>query len=135
MSAQTAAVDQDGQDFDLPDGLAEQLIEAARTQGVQLTGPGGLLSGLTRQVLQAALETEMTEHLGHPSGGVPGPGGNMRNGHGAKTLRTGIGDVTIKVPRDRAGTFEPMVVPKHARHLAGFDEAVISLYAKGLTTI
>jgi len=134
MSTQTAVVDQDGQDVDLPEGLAEQLVEAARVQGVQLTGPGGLLSGLTRRVLQAALETEMTEHLGHAPGGVPGPGGNMRNGYGAKTLRTEVGDVTIKVPRDRAGTFDPVVVPKHARHLAGFDEAVISLYAKGLTT-
>jgi hypothetical protein len=80
MSAQTAVVDQDVQDVDLPEGLAEQLIEAARTQGVQLTGPGGLLSGLTRQVLQAALETEMTEHLGHASGGVPGPGGTCVTG-------------------------------------------------------
>lgn len=98
-----------------------------RPRGVSLTGPGGLLAGLTRQVLESALEAELTDHLGHPPGGVPGPAGNMRNGHSAKTLRTEIGDIRVKVPRDRAGSFEPVVVPKHARRLAGFDDAVISL--------
>jgi putative transposase len=114
--------------------LAEQLVAQARQDGIALTGPGGLLSGLTRQVLQTALETELTEHLGHEHGGVPGPGGNHRNGHSAKTVRTEIGDVQIKVPRDRHGSFEPALVPKHARRLTGFDEQVISLYAKGMTT-
>ena len=117
----------------LPDGLAEQLLAAAKAQGVALTGPGGLLTGLTRQVLQTALEAEMTEHLGHEHGGTP-PGENVRNGHSPKTVRTEIGPVTVKVPRDRAGTFEPALVPKHARRLAGFDETVISLYARGMTT-
>lgn len=60
--------------------------------------------------------------------------GNLRNGSSAKTVRTDIGDVRIAVPRDRAGTFPPAVVPKHSRRLAGFDEAVLSLYAKGMTT-
>lgn len=92
------------------------------------------MTGLTRQVLESALEAELTEHLGHPPGGVPGPAGNMRNGHSAKTLRTEVGDIRIKVPRDRAGSFEPAVVAKHSRRLAGFDDAVISLYAKGMTT-
>jgi transposase-like protein len=118
----------------LPEDLAEQLVAAARSQGIALTGPGGLLSGLTKQVLESALEAELTEHLGHEHGGVPGPGGNMRNGHSAKTVRTEIGEVRIKVPRDRTGSFAPVVVPKHARRLTGFDEAVISLYAKGMTT-
>lgn len=99
-----------------------------------MTGPGGLLSGLTRQVLESALEAELTEHLGHEPGGVPGPGGNVRNGYSGKTLRTEVGDVRVRVPRDRAGTFEPLIVPKNSRRLAGFDEAVISLYAKGMTT-
>jgi putative transposase len=118
----------------LPDDLAEELVAAARSQGIARTGPGGLLSGLTEQVLETALETELTEHLGHERGGVPGPGGNMRNGHSAKTVRTEIGDVRteigdvrIKVPRDRTGSFEPVAVPQHARRLTGFDEAVISL--------
>ena len=59
---------------------------------------------------------------------------NSRNGSTSKTIRTEVGEVTVQVPRDRAGTFEPVVVPKYARRLAGFDEAVISLYAKGMTT-
>ncbi len=116
-----------------PAGLAEQLVAAARAQGLALTGPGGLLAGLTKQVLETALEAEMSEHLGHDRG-ERSANGNMRNGSSAKTVRTDIGDVRIAVPRDRAGTFAPAVVPKHARRLAGFDEAVLSLYAKGMTT-
>ena len=116
------------------DAVAEQLVAQAREQGVALTGPGGLLSGLTKQVLQTALEAELTEHLGHEHGEPPGPGGNIRNGYSAKTVRTEIGDVAIQVPRDRQGSFEPVMVPKHARRLTGFDEQVISLYAKGMTT-
>jgi putative transposase len=77
---------------------------------VALTGPGGLLTGLTRQVLQTALEAEMTDHLGHHHGGTPA-GENVRNGHSPKTVRTEIGPVAVKVPRDRAGTFEPALVP------------------------
>jgi transposase-like protein len=113
--------------------LAEQLVATARTQGVELTGPGGLLTGLTRQVLETALETELGEHLGHERGERSGSG-NVRNGSSAKTVRTDVGEVRISVPRDRAGTFAPAVVPKHTRRLAGFDDAVLSLYAKGMTT-
>ncbi len=135
MSTQIDVVTEAGDDREaaLPEGLAEQLLAAAKAQGVALTGPGGLLTGLTRQVLQTALEIELTEHLGHEHGGTPA-GGNVRNGHSPKTVRTEIGPVTVKVPRDRAGTFEPALVPKHARRLTGFDEAVVSLYAKGMTT-
>lgn len=115
--------------------LAERLVAAARTQGVQLTGPGGLLTGLTKQVLETALQVEMAEHLGYERGDPSGHGsGNSRNGTTPKALRTDIGEVTVEVPRDRAGTFTPVVVSKHQRRLAGFDDAVISLYAKGMTT-
>jgi len=113
--------------------LAEQLVATARMQGVELTGPGGLLTGLTRQVLETALETELGEHLGHDRGERSGTG-NVRNGSSGKTVRTDVGEVRINVPRDRAGTFAPTVVPKHSRRLAGFDDAVLSLYAKGMTT-
>jgi hypothetical protein len=78
----------------VPAELAEQLVAQAREQGIALTGPGGLLSGLTRQVLETALQAELTEHLGHEHGGVAGPGGNIRNGHSAKPRssdRTGGG--------------------------------------------
>jgi putative transposase len=117
----------------LPEDLAGQLVAAAKARGLALTGPGGLLTGLTKQVLETALEVEMTEHLGHDRGGRSGAG-NVRNGSSGKTVRTDIGDVRITVPRDLAGSFTPVVIPKHARRLAGFDEAVLSLYAKGLTT-
>ena len=115
--------------------LAERLVEAARSSGVQLTGAGGLLTGLTKQVLETAMRVEMAEHLGYDHGDPSGHGsGNSRNGTTSKTVRTDIGEVRIDVPRDRAGTFAPLVVPKHTRRLAGFDQAVISLYAKGMTT-
>jgi putative transposase len=113
--------------------VADQLVAAARRQGVELTGPGGLLTGLTKQVLETALDVELTEHLGHERNERSGSG-NVRNGNSHKTVRTDVGDVRITVPRDRAGSFAPAVVPKHSRRLAGFDEAVLSLYAKGLTT-
>lgn len=113
--------------------LAEQLVATARTQGVELTGPSLLLRRLTRQVLETALETELGEHLGHERGKRSGSG-NVRNGSSAKTVRTDVGEVRISVPRDRAGTFAPRVVPKRSHRLADFDDAVLSLYAKGMTT-
>jgi transposase-like protein len=93
-----------------------------------------LLTGLTKRVLESALDVELTEHLGHAAGQPAGPGGNVRNGYTPKTVRTEIGDVRVQVPRDRAGSFDPVIVGKHARRLEGFDESVISLYATGMTT-
>jgi transposase-like protein len=94
-----------------------------------------LLAGVTRTVLQTALDAEMTEHLGYEKGDrSAGRAGNHSNGRASKTVRTEVGPVELAVPRDRAGTFEPRIVPKHARRVEGFDEAIISLYAKGLTT-
>lgn len=115
--------------------LAEELVSSAATRGIALTGEGGLLTALTRQVLQAALEAEMAHHLGYDKHDPSGRNlGNSRNGYTPKTVTTEIGKLTVEVPRDRDGTFEPRVVEKHQRRLAGFDEAVISLYAKGMTT-
>lgn len=115
--------------------LAEELVEQARADGVELTGPHGLLTALTRKVLSAALEVEMTDHLGYERHNPGGRGsGNSRNGTTAKSVRTDVGEVRIAVPRDRNGTFDPVVVPKRSRRLAGFDDAVLSLYAKGMTT-
>ncbi len=113
--------------------FAEQLVERARAEGLDLVGPEGLLAGVTKRVVESALEAELTEHLGYePYERNDSP--NARNGKSPKTLQTDVGPVPIDVPRDRAGTFEPKIVPKHARRLDGFDEAIISLYAKGLTT-
>ena len=115
--------------------LAEQLVAAAAGQGIDLTGENGLLTALTRQVLQSALEVEMAHHLGYDKHDPQGRnGGNSRNGSTPKTVTTEIGKVTLDVPRDRENSYEPQIVRKHQRCLAGFDEAVISLYAKGMTT-
>ncbi len=113
--------------------IAEQLLAQAREQGVSLVGPGGLLASLTKRVLESALDAEMTEHLGHEHGGVPRTS-NVRNGTRTKTLLTEIGPVEIEVPRDRDGSFEPVIVPKRKRRLDGIDDLVLSLTARGLTT-
>ena len=115
--------------------IAEELVAAARGPGIELTGPNGLLTGLTRQVLQTALEVEMADHLGYDKHDPAGRNGsNSRNGSTPKTVRTEMGEITLQIPRDREGSFAPVVVPKHSRRLAGFDEAVISLYSIGMTT-
>lgn len=114
-------------------GLAELLLAQAKEQGISLVGPGGLLSGLTKQVLETALEAELTEHLGHEHGQTP-VGANVRNGTRPKTVLTEIGPVQIEVPRDRDGSFEPVIVPKRKRRLDGIDQIVLSLSARGLTT-
>lgn len=113
--------------------LAEALPEQAREQGVSLLGPGGLLAGLTKNVLETALEAEITEHLGHVRHG-PAESGNVRNGTRSKTVFTEVGPVEIDVPRDREGSFEPQIVKKRQRRLDGIGEVVLSLTARGLTT-
>ncbi len=114
---------------------AELLVARARTEGVELTGDGGLLTGLVRQVLQTGLEVEMAEHLGYERHAPEGRGTpNSRNGSTPKRVKTEIGEVDLAVPRDREGTFAPVTVPKHRRRLEGLSGNVISLYAKGLTT-
>jgi len=114
--------------------LAAELLARSEGDPVRLVGPGGLLGDLTRRVLEAALEAEMTEHVGYePYDPAGHNSGNSRNGARAKTVITEIGPVEISVPRDRAGTFEPVIVPKRKRRLGGLDEMVLSLSAKGLT--
>lgn len=115
--------------------LAEELVERARSEGVDLVGPDGLLSGLTKNVLEAGLEAEMSEHLGYDRHDPSGKNsGNSRNGTRSKNVLTDVGPVEIEVPRDRDGSFEPQLVKKYQRRLAGVDGMVISLVAKGLTT-
>ena len=113
-----------------------ELVKAARERGDDITGPDGLLKSITATVLEAALEEEMTDHLGHPKHQAPeGGAGNIRNGTRGKTVLTdAAGEVQIDVPRDRAGTFEPVIVKKRQRRLSDVDAVAISLYAKGLTT-
>ena len=124
------------EDAERPDrSIAEQLVEQARTDGVDLVGPGGLLSNLTKQVLETGLEVEMEEHLGYEKHSAEGRNGeNSRNGTRSKTVITEVGPVDLEVPRDRDGSFEPKTVKKRQRRLDGVDSMVISLTAKGLTT-
>src|SRR5919201_774073 len=118
-----------------PDGeeaLAGGLVGRARADGVELVGRGGLLAGLTKTVLETALEVEMEDHLGYAKHAPAGRDkGNSRNGTRSKTVLTEVGEVGIEVPRDRDGLFEPRIVLKRQRRLSGVDELVVSLAAKG----
>ncbi|AOR36752.1 IS256 family transposase [Streptomyces fodineus] len=118
----------------LVDEVVERLMDRADASGAALLGEGGLLTEVTRAVLERALEAEMTEHLGYEKHDPAGRGsGNSRNGTSPKTVLTDAGAVTVAVPRDREGSFEPQLVPKHARRLAGFNERILSLYARGMS--
>jgi transposase-like protein len=115
--------------------LAEQLVEQARADGVELIGRGGLLTGLTSKVINTALEVEMAEHLGYDKHDPAGRNGeNSRNGKRTKTVLTELGPVPVDVPRDRDGSFDPQIVRKRQRRLDRIDEIVLSLTARGLTT-
>jgi transposase-like protein len=114
--------------------LAAELLARAESDGLSLVGPGGVLTELTKRVLEAALEAELTEHVGYePYDPAGHNSGNSRNGTRSKTVLTDIGPVELDVPRDRAGSFAPVIVPKRRRRLAGVDQLVLSLSAKGLT--
>lgn len=113
--------------------LLDELL-AEYSDPEDLTGPEGLLKRLTGALVERALQAEMTDHLGYEPGAAEGQGtGNSRNGTGKKTLRTDQGDVTVEVPRDRNGTFEPKLVKKHQRSFKGFDDKILSMYARGMS--
>jgi putative transposase len=115
--------------------LADQLLGKAQAEGVELLGPDGLLSQVTKAVLERALAEEMTGHLGYEKHDPAGRGsGNSRNGATGKTVLTDIGAVDLAVPRDRNGSFEPQIVRKGQTRLEGFNERIIALYARGMTT-
>ena len=115
--------------------LADQLLGKAQAEGVELLGPDGLLSQVTKAVLERALAEEMTGHLGYEKHDPAGRGsGNSRNGSTGKTLLTEVGAVDLEVPRDRNGSFEPKIVRKGQTRLEGFNDRIIALYARGMTT-
>lgn len=119
--------------------LAPEALDALMAQvdaeGLDVLGPGGVISEITKLVLERALDEELTEHLGYERDDPGGNGsGNSRNGTSAKRVMTGAGAVELAIPRDRAGSFDPKIVPKHARRLDGFNERIISLYRAGRTT-
>lgn len=99
-----------------------------------LIGENGLLKQLTKLLVEKALDAELTEHLGHDRHeSVANATGNTRNGKSKKTLKGEFGELPIEVPRDRHGSFEPQLIPKHQTRWTGFDDKIISLYARGMT--
>ena len=113
----------------------DRMLADAEAAGVPVDGAGGLLSQLTKTVLERALGAELDDHLGYLKGDPAGSGsGNSRNGHYGKTVTTPAGPVRLAVPRDRNGSFEPKIVPRGQRRLVQVDDMILSLYARGMTT-
>jgi putative transposase len=119
---------------EIPDELIDQLL-AGREGSEAITGPDGLLKQLTKRVVERAVSAELSDHLGYELGGEPPEGEpNRRNGWTSKTLITDQGPVPVELPRDREGSFEPQIVAKHQRRFAGFDDKIVSMYARGMST-
>lgn len=117
------------------DELIDRLMSQVDADGLELLGPDGVLSEITSRVLNRALQEEMTDHVGYEKGDPAGRGsGNSRNGSYPKSVLTDAGGIDIEVPRDRNGTFEPQIVPKGDRRLAGFNDTIIGLVSRGMTT-
>jgi putative transposase len=119
---------------ELLDGLLDQLLKDYK-KPEDILGEQGLLKRFSKAVLERALGAELTEHLGYEKHDPAGYGsGNARNGSTEKTLKGKNGEVTIEVPRDRNGSFDPQIVQKHQTRFDGFDEKILSMYARGMTT-
>ena len=117
----------------LPTDLIDSLL-ADYKKPEDLIGEHGLLKQLTKALVERALQAEMIDHLGHDRHEtVTNPTGNARNGKSRKTLKGEFGEFPIEIPRDREGSFEPQMIPKHQTRWTGFDDKIISLYARGLT--
>jgi len=117
----------------VPSALLDSLL-ADYKKPEDLIGENGLLKQLTKLLVERALDAEMAEHLGHGKNEpVANPAGNTRNGRSRKTLKGDFGELPIEIPRDRQGSFEPQLIPKHQTRWAGFDDKILSLYARGMT--
>lgn len=118
---------------EVPEELLASLL-ADYKKPEDLIGENGLLKQLTKRLVEKALEAELTEHLGHDRHQtVANTSGNTRNGKSKKTLKGEFGELPIEVPRDRKGSFEPQLIPKHQTRWSGFDDKIVSLYARGMT--
>ena len=119
-------------------GINNELLDAllgGYQKPADLLGADGLFKRLTKALIERAMEAEMTQHLGYGAGDeVPAEQDNRRNGSTKKKLRTEQGTIEISQPRDRSGTFEPQLIPKHKREFNGFDDKIMSMYARGMTT-
>jgi putative transposase len=114
--------------------LLDELLSGVKSPD-DLLGDGGVFRQLKKALMERALGAELTHHLGYEKGAAPTvrARGNSRNGHSAKTVLTDDGEIDLSVPRDRAGTFEPVLVPKGVTRVEGFDARIVSLYARGLS--
>ncbi len=115
--------------------MVDMMMSRVDSSGLRLTGEGGFLPALIKAVLERGLDAELSDHLGYDRGDPAGRGApNSRNGSTPKSLATEAGQIALDTPRDRDGSFDPRLVPKGARRLAGgLDEQIISLYAGGMT--
>ena len=117
--------------MELNQELVEELLKGYQ-KPEDLIGESGLLKQLTKALIERALKSELTQHLGYEKNGeAEGRGSNRRNGNSAKRLKGDFGEIEISVPRDREGSFEPQIVGKHQRRWTGFDDKVLSMYARG----
>ena len=120
---------------DKQQALLEELLKDFKGDARDIFGEGGLLKTIGKRALEAALEGELTHHLGYPPHDPSGRGsGNSRNGRTAKRLESESGSLDLEVPRDRNGSFEPKIVEKRQRRVAGLDETIVYLYAQGQST-
>lgn len=124
-------------DRDGRNGIKRELLDELLkdyTKLEDLLGESGLLRQLTAALVSRAMDAELTQHLGYESGDQPPDAEtNRRNGKTAKTLRSDLGDIQVQVPRDREGSFEPQIVPKHQRTFDGFDDKILAMYARGMS--
>src|SRR6476619_2575301 len=118
----------------ISDEVIDELLAGASSEE-EIAGPGGLLAQLTKRLVERAMEVELTDHVGYePHAEPPGGTGNTRNGSTPKTLTTEHGQVQLDAPRDRNGSFQPQIVRKRQRRFVGFDEKILALYSRGLST-
>ncbi len=118
----------------ISDKLIDQLLEGYDSPD-DIIGEAGLLKQLTKKVAERALNAEMEQHLGYAKHAPEGRNsGNSRNGKSSKKLRSVHGEIELDIPRDRNGSFEPKLIKKGEKQLNGFDDRIISLYARGMTT-
>ena len=117
----------------IPNDLIDGLL-ANYKKPEDLIGENGLLKQLTKALVERALQAELADHLGHDKHEpVTNSTGNARNGKSRKTLKGEFGELPIEIPRDREGSFEPRLIPKHQTRWTGFDDKIISLYSRGMT--
>src|SRR5215216_6007591 len=110
----------------IPDAILDQLLAGADPKTA--FDPNGLLDGLKKALAERALNAEMDHHLGGEEAG------NSRNGYGRKTVLTDTGKIELEVPRDRRSTFDPQLIAKYQRRFPGFDDKIVSMYARGMST-